>query len=286
MTVAELKKGVALLGFEETLSAVDDTAESHFWYATNRALWTVNRLRPKKGVYSLCHFSPKNLLPYENHRHRSGVDLSFSVFGGKSYSFSVSGTGSFVIENGGKTLEHSWENQKNCRFVGLLSPGETTLTFSGEYDYPVTELALWDASLGKDKSAIPEGSPYAIYQLRDYIPDFLRLDEKPFGEDCPNFVKILGPGEIGVLREREETISLCYRKKWEALDENTSDQTPLPLDEDLCQLLPTLVASELCLDADQDKAAYYRRLYGEQAGELALEYTPHTPSAFRSHNNW
>ena len=49
MTVAELKQGVALLGFEESLDALDNTAESHFWHAVNRALWTVNRLRPKKG---------------------------------------------------------------------------------------------------------------------------------------------------------------------------------------------------------------------------------------------
>jgi len=286
VTLAELETGVALLGFENSLASLDDTAEQHFWHAVNRALWTVNRLRPKKEVYPLCHFSPQNLLTYENRKHTGGVSLDFTAFGAKSYTFSVSGTGECLIKNGENTLSLTWRDTQNKRFCGFLSGGEVTLSFGGEYDYPITSLALWDGRVSDNTADIPEGTDTVIYNLTRICPDFLRLDEMPFPEGAPDGVKILGPAHIGVKRENEGCIAVCYRKRWEPITENTEKESLLPLDEDLCQLLAPLVASELCLDADEEKAAYYRGLYAEQAREVATELLPHTPSVFVSHNNW
>ena len=286
MTVAELKQGVALLGFEESLDALDNTAESHFWHAVNRALWTVNRLRPKKGCFPLYHYSPKNLLPYENYRHRGGVDLVFTAFGAKAYTFLVSGVGQCIIKNCGDETTLSWSTEKPKRFFGFLGQGEVSLSFLGDYDYAVSEMALWDATTGPNKEDIPSGTPYAKYHLPSIIEDFLRLDETPFFGQTPKEVRFLGQETVEIAREAEGCYLLFYRQRWQPLTENTEDTFVLPLEEDLCQLLPPLVASTLCLDADEEKAAYYRKIYLEEAREVAVEFVPHTPSQCTSVNGW
>ena len=286
MTVAELKRSVALLGFEDSLAALDDTAESHFWHAVNRSLWTVNRLRPKKGVYLLCHFPPCNLLSGEHHFHRGGTPLAFCASGAKAYTFSVCGTGSCTVKDGERTTVLSWTEAENRRFCGFLSGGEVSLSFTGDFDYPILSLALWDTIASGKKENIPVGGEAVLYDLPSLISDFLRLDETPFLGQAPKSVIVQTPSQISISRKERGCFSLCYRPKWQELNENTEDDYVLPLDEDLCQLLPQLVASEICLDADEEKATYYQRLYQERARELKGEYTPHTPVVFRSSNRW
>ena len=57
MTVAELYKQVAQLGFEVSLEDDD-----RFYYAANRALLQVNEVRPAISYYLINHKPLKNLL--------------------------------------------------------------------------------------------------------------------------------------------------------------------------------------------------------------------------------
>lgn len=286
MTVAELRQGVALLGFEQTIEALDDTAENHFWHCVKRGIWTLNRLRPQKGIYTLCHYPAKNLLPYGNHRHIGGVSLCFSVFGAKTYSFSVCGTGTCTLKDGTETLTLSFENENHRRFCGFLLGGEVSLCFEGEMEYTVFDLALWDSKTSNKREDIPEGQPFVRYDLKALIPDFLRLDDKPFFDTVPKDIKTEDMWHITLPRTTEGCFPIRYRKKRQEITEDTPPDTLLPLDEDLCQLLPLLVAEELCLDTDKDKAAYYHSLYREQAREIMAEPLPYTPTVYISHNNW
>ena len=62
MTLSQLRDAVALLGFESSLDALDENAARHFLFCTDRALWPVERLRPRVALLRLGHDPARNLL--------------------------------------------------------------------------------------------------------------------------------------------------------------------------------------------------------------------------------
>ena len=94
MTVAELYKQVAQLGFEDSLEDDD-----RFYFAANRALLQVNEIRPAISYYLINHKPLKNLLsdslfsPVEK-----DDELLYSAEGAKSYYFEADGNGVVYVE--------------------------------------------------------------------------------------------------------------------------------------------------------------------------------------------
>jgi hypothetical protein len=58
MTLEECKNATALLAFTEELSDLDDTAESAFCAALNRAMWSTDGVRPRTATLTLSHLPP------------------------------------------------------------------------------------------------------------------------------------------------------------------------------------------------------------------------------------
>ena len=285
MTLRELKEAVALLGFESNLQDIDDTALFHFRYSLNRALWNVYALRPTKKRYVLHHFPPVNLLPYENRRHKGGVSLELSASGAKAYSFSVSGSGTCTVHDNGQSKTLTWQNQTEKTYAGLLVGPHSRLVFTGEYDYMVRFPAMWDrCESGRVEDILP-GDTERGYHLPSLVDDFWRLDESPFVEHYPHAKVECGVSvwlpmcEAGIYRIR-------YLAKCQSISENDTDSTLIALDDDLCQLLPLLVASYLCLDDDPNKATYYYRQFSEGCARISAERAPTSPPLFVSHNHW
>ena len=285
MTLEELRASVALLGFETSLSALDGTAEYSFPLCVNRGLWTVNRLRPQIGQFTLHHYPAKNLLPYQNITHRGGVPVILSAFGAKAYHFSVTGTGYCILQDGDVETRLSWKNQSIITFSGHLEGKEATLSFGGEQDYTILSPALWNQAFSSEKD-IPAGEKNMAYDLASLVDDFLRLDANPFIGQVPNGAVIDSGKVLWLSRECEGSYHLRYRKALPPVSIDTPFDTKLPLDEDLCQLLPLLVASYLCLDSDEDKAAYYYRLYEDSRRQMLAEPPSSTLPFIYSFNNW
>ena len=283
MTLGELKEAVALLGFENTLSDLDDTAEKHFQFCANRALWTVCKLRPRSAVYELFHFPPQNLLGTTFYQHRGGVDLKIEVSDAKSYTFRGSGAGSFTVKNNGKETVFYWSQTRTFR--GFLEGGHTTLVFGGDYGYIIRSLAFYDNRPCSEIADIPDGTDVISYDLSKLAPDFAWLEEPPISAPANTWlvndrrVLLLRRDAVGVYEVR-------YLKKPFSIDEQTPENAELGLDEDLCQLLPLLCATYLCLEDSPDKSSYYYGLYKEQYRLIESTQNSHTKATWASSNGW
>ena len=76
MTISELYKQVAQLGFEDSLEDND-----RFFYAANRALLQVNKLRPAIGNYLINHKPLENLVTESTFSSVEKLeDLTFEQF--------------------------------------------------------------------------------------------------------------------------------------------------------------------------------------------------------------
>ncbi|MFA5562249.1 MAG: hypothetical protein WDA00_06395 [Eubacteriales bacterium] len=301
MTIAEWLSAVALLGLESTLEEVDPKASEQVYSCLNRALYAVNRLRPRTASLTLHHYPPRNLLCGQgvggglprgsglsgNHlTHFGGIDRTVSAAGAVAYTFSVSGSGSCRVSDGGESFEHHWTSPEHPkRFCGPLSGGTVSLVFSGAYSYHVSELALWDSLSSPDRDKIPRGTYYTDYHLPTLAPDFLTLAAPPEPE----------PG-AGWTLEAHQTLRLPnhapgsyevrYHCRCPRFTADDPEDTPLPLDEDLCELLPLLTASYLYIEDAPERAADCRRQYQEQYALLRAAERDRRPVSWVSQNGW
>ena len=283
MTLGELKEAVALLGFENSLSDIDDTAERHFLFCANRALWTVCKLRPRSAIYELVHFPPQNMIGTTFYQKKGGVDIKIDIFGAKAYTFWVSGSGSVsIIDNGKETVYH-WSQARILR--GFLEGGETSLVFKGEYGYVIRSLAFYDHMPCAQVADIPDGTDAVSYDISKLAPDFAFLKEPPIL--APENSWLVHDRRILLLRRQDVGVyEVHYLKKPCLIEENTAENADLGLDEDLCQLLPLLCATYLCLEDAPDKSSYYYSLYKEQYRLIEAAQHSHTRASWASSNGW
>lgn len=202
MTLDELKSSVAHLGAEKYIEAVDDTAEGNFLFAVTRAVYAVNRIRPRVS--------------------------------------------SVTINTDARTTDNS---------AVVVTVSESAIT----------------------------------YDFRN-LPDFMRFSGAPSK----------AWGEVLVLN-RHYTISderilrlhptltgeimAEYETKLPQYTINTPTTSEIPLDEELCQLLPNLVAYYVFLDDDANKAAVFKQRYEELYNILSYRGKSRSAAYFSS-NNW
>ena len=283
MTLGELKEAVALLGFESTLQDLDDTAEKHFLFCANRALWTVGKLRPRTAVYDLAHFPPKSLLSASEYRHKGGVDLEISVSGAKAYTFYVSGSGSLTLRDGEEKTVFSWTQPRLYR--GLLSGGSTTLVFGGPYSYSVRGLALYEDTVSARIADIPDGAAFVSYDISALTEDFALLEDPPLCAPTELW-RVEDRRVLRLRRDAQGVYEVRYVRKPLSISEDTPENRELGLDEDLCQLVPLLCATFLCLEENPDKSSYYYSLYKEQYRLIQSTERSHKKALWASSNGW
>ena len=82
---------------------------------------------------------------------------------------------------------------------------------------------------------------------------------------------------------------VIYNRKPKSIEntgEASEDSTVIDLDEDLCALLPILVASYVWMDDEPEKAQYYLMLYRERAVDIERRIYNATPVPIKSSNGW
>ncbi len=285
VTLSQLRDAVALLGFESSLDALDENAARHFLFCADRALWAVERLRPRTALYHLYHDPPRNLLSGYNFRHCGKTDLVLEAEGAAAYTFWVAGEGRVTVCDGESAHTFSFACPQGRRYCGLLSGKSVRLTFGGDYDYAVTQAALWDRCTSGNASDIQPGTPYATYCLEELCDAFLRCDDPPFV--CrPEGARVEDGRLVLLPRDTPCECEVRYRRKHTPITPDTPDDFVLEADEDLCQLVPLLVAAYLCLDDAPDKAEFYLKLYAEQYARVKAEPNPTPPPEWRSSNGW
>lgn len=284
MTLSQLREAVALLGFESSLDALDENAARHFCFCVDRALWAVERLRPRVSVLRLCHDPARNLLGNYCFRHRGGRELTLTAPGAVSYTFFVRGEGKVTVRDGRTSRGFSFSCPAGRRFCGLLSGDPASLVFSGDYDYIVTDAALWDRRYSDKESDIEPGTPYAVYDMEELCDDFLRFDEPPV-VGAPSGTRTENGRLLFLPRDVTCGCEIRYRKKHAPVTLDTPDDFRPEIDEDLCQLVPLLVASYLCLDSAPDKAEFYLKMYAEQYARIKAEPVA-SVAEWKTSNHW
>ena len=82
---------------------------------------------------------------------------------------------------------------------------------------------------------------------------------------------------------------MLYRKKPTEI-ENSGDagenNTEIVFDEEICSLLPLLVAAYIWIDDEPEKAQYYMNLYRERAAELERRTRSVAPVMMKNVYGW
>lgn len=277
MTFNELKKDVAMLGFE---SSVED--EECFVASLNRALDLLYIDRPVSNSLLISFSSPKISLKKEFIEHRSGETITLPL-SGRCLSFRSSGNGECVVEDrtGASLILLNGKNQLTR--TRLMSDG--TLTFQGDYYYTISNLVVYeDLFSGKDVD-IPEYSPRREISPLDYCDDFRAFAGLPTdSQGTPINEAVLRDGRITLPYDFTGDIYLTYyRLPRKASSDNPNER--IDVSKECAALLPLLTASFLWLDDDPSKAQYYMSLYRDGIANIKRFSTIHINTEYRT-NGW
>jgi hypothetical protein len=304
MTVSELYRSVAQLGFEESLE-YDDA----FYFAANRAVLQINAIRPATRHCILRHRVPENRISGGTLDSVEKIEeLCFYADNVKSYYFEADGLGILYIERMDEASS-AWVIIDVVEFSGKsgFTPyrgfikrggefvdGRVRMRFAGQYVYSLRGVAMY-AHLYSDKVAdVPAYEPYTRYDVSAMVPDFLGLASPPIDETeqlkrIDHGYDVENGRVILLSREAEGTYKVLYKRQPAVLVDEGSpsdDDTVIDLDADLAALMPVLVASYVWMDDEPEKAQYYLALYQEQAAELERRGRNMAPVNYRNVYGW
>ena len=305
MTISELYKQVAQLGFEDSLEDND-----RFFYAANSALLQVNKLRPAIGNYLINHKPLENLVTESTFSSIEKLeDLTFEATDSKSYYFEADGNGFAYIEKyNGEADEWSIFSTINLSSTGAFVAykgfikeggnfvsGNIRIRFTGDYIYNVRNVALYRHLFSDNANDIPAFQSYTRYDMKDLVDDFLALCCPPIQEDAKNRVlnqeyEIEGNSVILIPYGNKGEYKVLYERNPARLevqeDSVEESETEIDLDEELCTLLPILIAAYVWIDDEPEKSQYYMNLYRERAADIERKTKYTAPVIIKSSNGW
>lgn len=298
MTVSDLYQAVAKLGFESELEDNDV-----FMYAANRAILQVNAIRPKTRRLRIHHAPLVNLLGNIGFEAvaKDETDLVYQAHGARGYVFEADGHGACYVERleeDGWVMVHeqSFDTHGFEVFRGVIpgDAGTVRLRFVGEYLYYIRSIALYGRLRSGDSADVPEYAPMLSYDLAVMADDYMGLAAPPVTDDDVRIT--LGKGWtlesnhiLHLPREWAGNYVVdVYRRPAPIADSEDlrTDGSEIDLDEELCALLPTLIASYVWADDEPQKAQYYLSLYREQVYAMEARKKTLEPAEIKSVNGW
>ena len=307
MTVEELYSSVAQLGFETSLES-----DERFVYVANRAILQVNRIKPVTSIYKLNHFPLENLIGGDHFEPvcKDAEVLIFVANRARSYYFECNGNGSVIIEKSADGNEWSAIgsvalSSSDGRFIEykgfILDGGKRVdelvrLRFEGDYLYYVQNVAMYGALLSADTKDIPVYARNTAYDIASLTNDFLAFVCPPISDAKRGTAFVLnqdyfieGEGKILIPASVKGVYDISYKRKPREItldDLSNENGVEIDLNEELCAILPNLVASYIWVDDEPDKAQYYLSLYREQVAEIAAQEKNMRPFVYRNKTGW
>ena len=205
MTLNDLKKEVAALGFESSIEL-----DEAFLYCANRALLTIFTERPVRRTARLS----VTKTPYISHTahltHHSGAVITLPL-SCKCASFRVSGIGRFVMI--GADTEDKVEFDTSDSLFRIFSSEYSEIRFEGEYYFEVYNLTLYGEIFGEDEQSIPEYSEGITIDLAKRHGDFLAFLDAPrsIGGQRVEFIS-MHDGKITLPCDSASEIALTYAR--------------------------------------------------------------------------
>ena len=301
MTVSELYRQVAGLGFESSLES-----DERFTEAANRALLQVSDVRPAVRYYTINHKPLENKIynivdtftPIE-----VNGELSFSAIDGKAYYFEADGNGVAHIEHvadGVVTLIKSIPLASNRAFVahrGLIKKdgnfvsGIVRIRFAGEYTYSVRNVAIYDRIYSGDERDVPAYEPYTRYDISKCVDDFLALEAPPITDDAAHYVLnqdyFIENGRVILLPyDKAGCYKVVYKHRPERIgDDAESSNQEVDLDPDLAELMPLAIAIYVWAEDEADLVNHYAEQYQRRVQEIVSRTRNYAPIKITT-NGW
>ncbi len=307
MRVCELYNQVAKLGFEDALEDNDG-----FFHALSRAILQVSALRPATAAYDIHHKPPRNVAKPTGHTPvliREDGGTVYTAAGAKAYYFEADGDGIAYLEVG-DGMGVDWTEIGSVTFSGagfvpyrglikvggdfLRSEAIVRLRFEASHRAHVRSVAMYDRLDGEGAADVPAYEAFTRYDMSELAEDFHSLHVPPVL--CEGHYLALHQGYrlendrvILLPEDKPGVYRVIYRRRplsVEVPDDVTEDMTVIDLDEDLCALLPLLIASYVWADDEPEKAQYYLMLYQERAAQIVSEHRNHAPVVIHDVNGW
>ena len=307
MNVKELYDSVAQLGFETSLES-----DERFLYAANRAILQVNRVKPLTSIYKLNHFPLTNIIAGEHFEPvcKDKEEIIFVAKGARSYYFECNGNGNVIIEK--STDCKTWDanpigaitlSSVDNRFIeykGLISDAGNAvdewvrLRFVGDYLYYVQNVAMYGSLLSANEKDVPVYGRNTVYDIASLTSDFMAFVCPPIADANMGKAFVLNrdyfieeEGKILIPASVKGVYDVCYKRKpREITVEGLEKEEQIDLPEELCAILPNLVASYIWVDDEPDKAQYYLSLYREQVAEIEARKKDMRPFVYRNKTGW
>ena len=312
MKVSELYAQVAQLGFEDSLDS-----DKRFLFATERALYQANSIRPHTSAIDVVHIPPTNLLHTSQNDNFEAVwwdsDLPYVVEaagGAIAYYFEVLGRGratialiSITVEDGEEKVKEDivvsfdFEGAKRLKaYRGIIAnPDKKTvrISFASDYAMCLKSIALYNSLLSNTEEAIPDYKPYHLYNITELTEDFLAFASPPLRESDGNAPVYDGydveGNDLLLSRNLRGVYKVMYQRKIRLPNRETKPSAngeTIDLDEELCSALPLLVASYVWLEDEPERAAYYKSLYNERISEISQNKRDYKVTKTINTNGW
>ena len=279
MTVSQLYRSVAQLGFEDSLE-YDDA----FYFAANRAILQINAIRPAMSHCILRHRVPENrisggtLEPIEKTE-----EVCFDATDVKSYYFEADGDGIAYIEwKDVQTGEWTLIGVVNFSSTGFkpyrgfikrgadFVDGNVRIRFTGQYVYGLRGVAMYAHLYGARVEDIPAYEAYTRYDISAMVPDFLGLASPPI--EVTDDMRRMSHGYdvedgrvILMSIDAPGTYKVIYRCRPAELVDHGSpadDETSIDLNDELVALMPILVGAYIERRDRNASPVRYRNVYG------------------------
>ena len=172
------------------------------------------------------------------------------------------------------------------------------------YEWCVSYLACLSAGIvavpvdrelsGADIKDIPVYARNTTYDIASLTSDFMSFVCPPIADAKRGRAFVLnqdyfieGEGKILIPASVKGVFDICYnRKPREVTSEGMETGETIDLNDELCAILPNLVASYIWVDDEPDKAQYYLSLYREQVAEIAAREKDMRPFVYRNKTGW
>ena len=283
MTVAQLERAVAHLGFTSSLEDGDEL----FREAATRALGEISAARPRLATTSLWHLPDEPIFLTGSTEPFVG-EKSFPLSSGRSYFARLHGRGPAVIEGEKGRYSHSFAadpGEPPAVIAGNLPSGEQIRSFSvrGENELRILTLAVYGRSF---YGRIPDPRAPMEYDLAALFEDFAELVAPPTMPDGTALCEG-ADGEYTFCEGRYLRLSLPratelrirYRRSLALPTEGE-----LPLSEEEAALMPLFCAAYVFLDEEPERSSFYLARFRE--GLSAIATRDARVSAFRDTTGW
>ena len=318
MTGKEIIEQVLLLGARESFDF--EFQYEAIYGAINRAIDEVNKLFPVTKTVQLLNYP---IRPAVYHKgitvHKGGEDTVFDASDIKSLAFAVSGTGKAILSydyetediEGNKVTEteecsFGWEDltklevQKKligsrclCQYFKNGYKGKIRLKFTGDYNYLIKDISLYDELDGDVEEDVDIFSPWVAYDMAaanyaggaflDFASIPIRFNDVSL--NAPRDYRIEG-SIIYLPADKPGAYELSYYKRPEHFDLD-NDGIEADIDPRLHVLVALRAAYYLYAIIDEEAAENANTEY-QKALSLVMTTMPKlkSPKQFRDRRGW